>query len=153
MLKSELLNHPMVWKSCSHSQQLFAQLPLWTVLDASCPQWLWKIHPQKYIYNIFQDEEVIPNECQLTNSDNEVNDDDFHYDKNENEQVLVGLKQDHTIELLTTGDEEVGLDEAICPSEEELHIDHSSSEEKAYHFPIYDAEREKFDPQLEVGKE
>ncbi|XP_022880842.1 uncharacterized protein LOC111398118 [Olea europaea var. sylvestris] len=103
--------------------------------------------------NIFQDEEVIPNECQLIDSNNEVNDNDFHYDNNANEQVLIGLKADHTIELLTTGDEEVGSDEAICPSEEELHTNYSSSEEQAYHFPIYDAEREKFDPQLEVGKE
>ncbi|CAA3016805.1 Hypothetical predicted protein [Olea europaea subsp. europaea] len=103
---------------------------------------------------------MITNECQLTDLDNEVNDDDFHYDnddfhydKDANERVLAGLKVDHMVELLTTGDEEVGSDEAICPSKEELHTDYSSCEEKDNHFPVYDAEREKFEPQLEVGKE
>ncbi|KAL2533620.1 DBD Tnp Mut domain-containing protein [Abeliophyllum distichum] len=49
--------------------------------------------------------------------------------------------------------DELGSDDGYCPSEEDLLTDYSSSEENNYRFPIYDVEKEKYDPKLEVGKE
>ncbi|KAL2466037.1 Uncharacterized protein Adt_41888 [Abeliophyllum distichum] len=61
----------------------------------------------------FDEDEIIPPECNLSDSDNEVDDDGFLYDTNAPERVAVVLNADLTIEL----------------------------------------EAEKYNPQLEIGKE
>ncbi|KAL2508872.1 Uncharacterized protein Fot_32519 [Forsythia ovata] len=97
----------------------------------------------------FDEEKIIPPECNLSYSDNVVDDDGFIYDTNALEHVAVGLNADPTIELEATGVVELGSDDGYCPSEEGLLTDYCSSEENNYHFFIYDAEKEKYDPQLE----
>ncbi|KAL2472037.1 Uncharacterized protein Adt_40173 [Abeliophyllum distichum] len=94
----------------------------------------------------FDEEKIIPPECNLSGSDNEVDDDGFLYDTNANERVAVGLNTDPTIELEAASVDELGSDNGYCPIEEELFTDYSSSEENNYRFPIYDAEKEKYDP-------
>ncbi|KAL2535303.1 uncharacterized protein Fot_16694 [Forsythia ovata] len=113
-------------------------------------------HQKKYLKNhnpcifnattTFDEDEIIPPECNLGDSDNEVDDNGFLYDTN----VPVGLNADPTTKLEAICIEELGLDYGYCLSEKELFTDYSSSEENNYHFPIYDAEKEKYDPQLDV---
>ncbi|XP_022889631.1 uncharacterized protein LOC111405123 isoform X2 [Olea europaea var. sylvestris] len=101
----------------------------------------------------FEEEEWIPLKCHLNDSDDEVNDDGFQFDTNAPERVVVGFNADPTVEFEVAGIEELENDDGYYPSEEELHTDNSSSEEENYSFPFYDVEKEKYNPQLEVGKE
>lgn len=50
-----------------------------------------------------------------------------------------------TLEFEVASTEELRSYDAYCASEEDLRTDDSSSEEKNHHFPIYDAEDEKYD--------
>lgn len=47
-----------------------------------------------FVDNIVEEDEVVPEECKLTDSEDDVNDDIFHYDKNENERISVELNED-----------------------------------------------------------
>ncbi|KAL2460144.1 DBD Tnp Mut domain-containing protein [Abeliophyllum distichum] len=96
----------------------------------------------------FDEEEIIPPECNLSDSDNEVDDECFLYDTNAPKRVAVGLNADPTIELEAADVDKLLSDDGYCPSEEELLTGFSSSEENNYRFPIYDTEKEKYDPQF-----
>ncbi|CAI9780275.1 unnamed protein product [Fraxinus pennsylvanica] len=64
-----------------------------------------------------QEEEEIPIECELIDSDNEVNDDDFHYDKNASKHIKSGLHVDPVLELDVGGKEDKSSDELDCPTD------------------------------------
>ncbi|CAI9765081.1 unnamed protein product [Fraxinus pennsylvanica] len=67
--------------------------------------------------NIVEEDKVVAEEYKFTDSVDDVNDDDFRYDKNENEWILVGLNADHTFDLLNAGDEDSDSEDAYCPKE------------------------------------
>ncbi|KAL2556280.1 Uncharacterized protein Fot_01019 [Forsythia ovata] len=67
----------------------------------------------------FDEEEIIHPKCNLSDSDNKVDDDGFLYNTNAPERVAMRLNADSTIELEAAGVDELGSDDGYCPSEEE----------------------------------
>ncbi|KAL2484784.1 Uncharacterized protein Adt_29540 [Abeliophyllum distichum] len=94
-----------------------------------------------------EEEDEIPG-LQLSDSDDEVNDGDFEFDRNAPERIYVGYNTDPTVEEANEGVGELGLDidKNYYPSSEELNSDYSSSEDNNYRFPTFDPEKELFDP-------
>ncbi|CAI9770499.1 unnamed protein product [Fraxinus pennsylvanica] len=62
-----------------------------------------------------QEEEEIPIECQFVSSDNDVDNDDFHYEKNASNHIEIGLHADPASEIEVGGEEEKSSDELDCP--------------------------------------
>ncbi|KAL2467154.1 DBD Tnp Mut domain-containing protein [Abeliophyllum distichum] len=90
----------------------------------------------------------------FNDSEDEVNDGEFIFDKNAPERIAMGLNSDPLVEEahIVVAEEGVDLDESYSPSSEELHTDYSSGEENNYRFPNFVPEKELFDPKFEVGK-
>ncbi|KAL2471155.1 DBD Tnp Mut domain-containing protein [Abeliophyllum distichum] len=84
----------------------------------------------------FDEEKIIPPECNSSDSNNHVDDDGFLYDTNAHDCVAVGLNANPTIELEAACREELESDYGYCLSEEELLIDYSFNEERNYYFPM-----------------
>ncbi|KAL2506374.1 Uncharacterized protein Adt_21995 [Abeliophyllum distichum] len=90
----------------------------------------------------------------FTDSEDDVNDDNFLYDRNDPDRIAVGLNSDPVVEEQNTDayGEESNSDHSHDPTEEELNTDYSSDKETPVRYPIFNEEKELWDPQFEVGK-
>lgn len=57
---------------------------------------------------------MVPIECHLNHLDNDINDDDFQFDNNTSEHILVGLNTDPSVELAAIKEEKLGSDDGYC---------------------------------------
>ncbi|KAL2518903.1 Uncharacterized protein Adt_15150 [Abeliophyllum distichum] len=90
----------------------------------------------------------------FTDSEDEVNDDDFRYDRNDPDRIAVGLNADPIVEEqhVDAIGEDTDSDNSYDPTVEELNTDYSSEEENPVRYPIFNEEKELWDPQFEVGR-
>ncbi|KAL2491116.1 Uncharacterized protein Adt_26744 [Abeliophyllum distichum] len=74
-----------------------------------------------------EDEVVIP-ALHFSDSEDDVNDGEFEFDKNAPQRVAIGLNSDPVVEEahLAAGDAEVQSDDTYYPSSKDLHTDYSS---------------------------
>ncbi|KAL2493219.1 Uncharacterized protein Adt_28847 [Abeliophyllum distichum] len=100
-----------------------------------------------------EDEVVLP-ALNFSDSDDDVNDGEFEFDKNTPERVAIGLNSDPVVEEahLAAGDTEIQSDDTYYPSSEKLQTDYSSGEENNYMFSNFVPKKELFDPKFKVGK-
>ncbi|KAL2491001.1 DBD Tnp Mut domain-containing protein [Abeliophyllum distichum] len=107
-----------------------------------------------------EDEVVVP-EPHFSDSEDDVNDGEYEFDKTAPERVAIGLNSDPVVEEahLATGDTNIQSDDTdiqsndtYYPSSEDLHTDYSSGEENNYRFSNFVPEKELFDSKFEVGK-
>ncbi|KAL2465979.1 Uncharacterized protein Adt_41830 [Abeliophyllum distichum] len=90
----------------------------------------------------------------FTDSEDNVNDDEFVYDSNVEERIAVGLNSDPVVEEqhADTIGEDSDSDHSYYPTAEELNTDYSSDEESNLRYLMFNEENELWDPQFEVGK-
>ncbi|KAL2497582.1 Uncharacterized protein Adt_23132 [Abeliophyllum distichum] len=98
--------------------------------------------------------DVIEPAKSFTDSEDDVNDDDFLYDRNDPDRIAVGLNSDPVVEEQNAEaiGEDSDSDNSYDPTAEELETDYSSDEETPVRYPIFNEEKELWDPQFEVGK-
>ncbi|KAL2526840.1 Uncharacterized protein Adt_11894 [Abeliophyllum distichum] len=90
-----------------------------------------------------KDDELDVPSLHFSDSEDDVNDCKFIFDKNALERIVVGLNSDPTIEEahIAVAEEGVESDESYSQSSEKLHTDYSSSEENKYRFPNFVPEK------------
>ncbi|KAL2523865.1 Uncharacterized protein Adt_08919 [Abeliophyllum distichum] len=90
----------------------------------------------------------------FTDFEDDVNDDEFVYDCNVEERIAVGLNSDPVVEEQHADaiGEDSDSDHSYDPMAEELNTDYSSDEESNLRYPMFNEEKELWDPQFEMGK-
>ncbi|KAL2535126.1 Uncharacterized protein Adt_08477 [Abeliophyllum distichum] len=90
----------------------------------------------------------------FTDSEDDVNDDDFMYDCDDPDRIAVGLNSDPIVEEqhIDAIGEDDDSDDSYDPTMEKLNTNYSSEEEIPVRYPIFNEEKELWDPQFEVGK-
>ncbi|KAL2516764.1 Uncharacterized protein Adt_13011 [Abeliophyllum distichum] len=90
----------------------------------------------------------------FTDSEDDVNDDDFLYDRNYPDHIVVGLNFDSIVEEqhVDAIGKDTDSDHSYDPTAEDLNTDYSSEEENPVRYPIFNEEKELWDPKFEVGK-
>ncbi|KAL2526770.1 Uncharacterized protein Adt_11824 [Abeliophyllum distichum] len=84
----------------------------------------------------------------FNNSEDDVNDDDFVYDNNVEERIAVGLNLDSVVEKEHADaiGEDSDFDHSYNPTAEELNTDYSSDEDNNVRYPMFNEEKELWDP-------
>ncbi|KAL2512400.1 Uncharacterized protein Adt_18000 [Abeliophyllum distichum] len=90
----------------------------------------------------------------FSDSEDDVNDGEFIFDKNVSKRIAMGLNSDPVVEEahIVVAEEGIESDESYYSLSEELHTNYSLREENNYKFPNFVPEKELFDPKFEVGK-
>ncbi|KAL2533189.1 Uncharacterized protein Adt_06540 [Abeliophyllum distichum] len=91
---------------------------------------------------------------QFFDSEDDVNDNDFVYDRNVEDRIAVGLNSDPVVEERHADAirEDSDSDHSYDPTTKDLNTDYSSDKESNARYPTFNEENEMWDPQFEVGK-
>ncbi|KAL2471046.1 Uncharacterized protein Adt_39182 [Abeliophyllum distichum] len=101
-----------------------------------------------------EENDVVEPGKSFTDSEDDVNDDDFLDDHNDPDRIALGLNSDPVVveQHVDAIGEESDLDHSYDPTAEELNTDYSSDEETPVRYPIFNEDKELWDPQFEVDK-